>query len=177
MLAVDVFGGDTPELPWQPLLAATLLAGVLLAVPSARADSRSAPAATPQAAGSGKTVAVLSRSHRAEMWNAASFGVDQMQLRSVSSGASIEFRYRVRDADKAAVFTDRKATPYLIDPETGTRLQVPVMEKIGALRQTTTPQVGREYWMIFANPGKAVKPGRRVELVCGTFHIRGLIVE
>jgi hypothetical protein len=108
---------------------------------------------------------------------AARFGIDEIHVRSISSGSSLEFRYRVLDADKAAVLTDRNATPYMVDQETGIKLAVPVMEKIGALRQTTTPQVGKQYWMIFANYGKLVKPGRRVDVVCGTFHIRGLTVE
>lgn len=119
----------------------------------------------------------VARSQRAEMWYAARFGIDHMQVRSVSSGQSIEFRYRVLDADKAAVLTDRNAAPYLTDEQTGTKLQVPVVEKIGALRQTSTPQVGKEYWMMFNNPGKVVKPGRRVDVTCGTVHIHGLTVE
>jgi hypothetical protein len=119
----------------------------------------------------------IPHSQRAEQWMAARFGIDNIHVRSISSGSSLEFRYRVLDADKAAVLTDRNTTPYMIDQETGIKLAVPVMEKIGALRQTTTPQVGKQYWMIFANYGKLVKPGRRVDVVCGTFHIRGLTVE
>jgi hypothetical protein len=117
------------------------------------------------------------QSHRGEQWNTARFGIEQMHVRSVSSGSSIEFRYRVVDADKAAVLTDRNSNPYLIDQETGIRLDVPVMEKIGALRQTSTPKAGREYWMMFANRTKSVKPGQRVDIFCGSYHIRGLTVE
>ncbi len=117
------------------------------------------------------------RSHLGDQWNTARFGIDDMHVRSVSSGSSIEFRYRVVDADKASVLTDRTSNPYLIDQETGTRLDIPVMEKVGALRQTATPRAGKEYWMVFANRTKAVKPGRRVDIFCGAFHIRGLTVE
>jgi hypothetical protein len=117
------------------------------------------------------------RSHLGDQWNAARFGIDEIHVRSVSSGSSIEFRYRVLDAEKASVLTDRTTSPYLIDQETGTRLDVPVMEKVGALRQTATPLAGKEYWMVFANRTKSVKPGRRVDIFCGAYHIRGLTVE
>jgi hypothetical protein len=116
-------------------------------------------------------------SHLGDQWNTARFGIDQIRLRTVSSGSSIEFRYRVVDADKAAILTDRNSSPYLVDQQTGIRLDVPVMEKIGALRQTVTPKPGREYWMVFANHTKSVKPGGRVDVYCGTYHIRGLTLE
>ena len=108
---------------------------------------------------------------------AGRFGIDQILVRSVSSGSSIEFRYRVLDPDKAALLTDRNSNPYLIDQATGTRLDVPVLEKIGALRQTVTPKPGKEYWMVFANRTKTVKVGGRVDIFCGTYHIRGVTVE
>jgi len=61
--------------------------------------------------------------------------------------------------------------------EDGSRLTVPTMEKIGMLRQTATPEAGREYWMVFANPGKLVKPGQRVDVVVGAFRASSLTVE
>ena len=111
------------------------------------------------------------------MWYAARFGVDQMRVHYTASGASVEFRYRVLDPDKAAVLSDKHATPYMIDEKTGIKLLVPVMEQIGALRQTVTPEQGREYWLLFANAGKVVKPGQRVDVSIGSFHVRGLTVE
>jgi hypothetical protein len=160
-------------------LAAAMSSCALAAAPLALADV--APAAAPAAAAGTSRMRsppqVINRSHRAEMWYAARFGIDEIRVHTISSGASVEFRYRVLDADKAAVLSDRNATPYLIDEETGVRLEVPVLEKIGALRQTAAPQPGKEYWMIFANRGKLVKAGRRVDVNCGAFHIRGLTVE
>lgn len=164
------------------MLAALLVSCAVLSVPTARAAAQQTQAAQAQpAAPDNKDIPLPPReiphSQRGEQWMAARFGIDNIHVRSISSGSSLEFRYRVLDADKAAVLTDRNTTPYMIDVETGIKLAVPVMEKIGALRQTTTPQVGKQYWMIFANYGKLVKPGRRVDVVCGTFHIRGLTVE
>jgi hypothetical protein len=51
------------------------------------------------------------------------------------------------------------------------------MEKIGELRQVSEPQAGREYWIIFSNPGKLVRPGNRVDVVAGPLRVSGLYVE
>ena len=75
-----------------------------------------------------------------------------MRVRYTASGASVEFRYHVVDPDKAAVLSDKNATPYLIDEQTGIKLLVPVAEQIGALRQTASPEQWREYWLLFAMP-------------------------
>lgn len=149
-----------------------LAAGLLACAISAQADAPQTKSPKPSAA-----PRVISRSQRGEMWYAARFGVDQMRVRYTASGASVEFRYRVVDPDKAAVLSDKHATPYMIDEKTGIKLLVPVMEQIGALRQTVAPEQGREYWLLFANAGKVVKPGQRVDVSIGSFHVRGLTVE
>ena len=56
-------------------------------------------------------------------------------------------------------------------------LQVPVMDKVGQLRQTGTPIAGQEYWMVFSNKGNLVKPGDRVNVIIGSFRAEGLMVE
>ena len=56
-------------------------------------------------------------------------------------------------------------------------LQVPVMDKVGALRQSSAPESGREYWMVFSNKGNLVRPGDRVNVMIGQFHADGLLVE
>jgi hypothetical protein len=117
------------------------------------------------------------RSQRAQMYYARRFGVDHLKVRTTASGASLEFRYRVLDGDKAKILNDKRATPYMVDWQTGNRLLVPTMEKIGTLRQVANPEVGREYWMVFSNPGKLVKPGQRVDVVVGSFRVEGLTVE
>jgi hypothetical protein len=56
-------------------------------------------------------------------------------------------------------------------------LKVPVMEKVGPLRQAFAPEVGKEYWMVFSNKGDVVKKGERVSVVVGSFRVDGLVVE
>ena len=147
------------------------------APPVAPAKARSAAAASAKPAVLSRPVWAGALSQRGEFYYAVLYGVDRMHVRSTASGSSLEFRYRVLDPDKAAVLQDKRLKPALIDQATGTRLSVPAMEQIGELRQVAEPEAGREYWMIFSNPGKMVKPGNRVDIVVASFHVSGLFVE
>jgi hypothetical protein len=89
----------------------------------------------------------------------------------------LRFSYRVLDANKAKSFNDKKAKPYLVDEGTGEKLFIPEMEKVGQLRQTAPPELGRIYWMIFANPNKSLKAGNHVDVVIGKVHVDGLVIE
>ena len=137
-------------------------------------------AAAPQPATVTKALASpigVPRSQRAEWYWAGRYGVDHLQVRSIASGASLEFRYRVLNAQKAKNLSDKRANPYMLDWKSGAKLSVPATEQIGQLRQVSTQEQGREYWMIFSNPGKLVKPGDRVDVVAGGSRLEGLIVE
>jgi hypothetical protein len=105
------------------------------------------------------------------------WGVEIVGVREVSSGSLIRFSYRVVDAGKARELNDKKLEPHLIDETSGVMLQIPVMEKVGQLRQTATAETGREYWMVFSNKGRYVKAGDRVDVVIGKFRVDGLVVE
>jgi hypothetical protein len=105
------------------------------------------------------------------------WGIEDMHVRETASGSLIKFSYRIVDATKAKVLNDKKVTPYLIDGTTGAKLGVPETEKVGKLRQVATPQNGREYWMVFLNQSRFVKPGSRVNVVIGAFRANGLVVE
>ena len=106
----------------------------------------------------------------------ATAGVDDLKVRRTGSNL-IRFSYRVSDPERAQVLADRKATPYLIGHTSRAVLQVPVMDKVGPLRQSTKPQQGQEYWMVFSNKGDVVKNGERVSVVIGGFRADGLKVE
>ena len=89
----------------------------------------------------------------------------------------IRFSYRVLDPDKAKVLNDKKNDPSLIDPKAGVKLVVPRLEKVGQLRQSSTPEAGKSYWMAFSNKGRLVKKGDHVDVVVGQFHAEGLVVD
>ena len=105
------------------------------------------------------------------------FGVDVLGVQRVASGEMLAFRYMVLDPERAKGFNDKRNSAYLIDEKSGAKLTVPQMEKVGALRTTTTPQAGRMYWMVFANTSRVVEVGSKVDVVVGDVHVNGLTVE
>ena len=105
------------------------------------------------------------------------WGVGELRVKAAESGEMIRFDYRVIDPQKAAALNDKKAEPELIDAQAGVKLAVPQMEKIGKLRQSSTPKAGMTYWMAFANPTLVVKRGHRVDVVIGSFRASNLVVE
>jgi protein SCO1/2 len=65
----------------------------------------------------------------------------------------------------------------MINLKTSGELAVPTVERIDALRQVATPEPGREYWVVFAIPGKLVKPRPKVDVAVGTYRPSGPIVD
>lgn len=116
-------------------------------------------------------------SRRAEMYYEAVWGVGEFRLKTAESGELIRFNYTVLDPAKATVLNDKKLEPQLWDAQAQVQLTIPQMEKVGKLRQESTPRAGMTYWMAFSNPTRAVKRGDRVDVVIGPFHAAGLIVE
>jgi hypothetical protein len=135
----------------------------------------SATAGTPAPAWQGSQANRLSR--RAEMYYEGVWGVSELRVKAAESGELIRFNYRVVDPQKATALNDKKAEPLLFDPQAGVKLVVPQLEKVGALRQSSTPKAGMTYWMAFSNPTLAVKRGHRVDVVIGSFRASNLIVE
>jgi hypothetical protein len=132
----------------------------------------STPAVTPLASIS-RTVG----SNRAAMMYRRLWGIDNITLKATASGSVVRFSYLVVDANKAKVLNDKKEDPYLLVQKNGAKLEVPATEKVGKLRQTATPENGREYWMVFQNASHTVQPGDRVDIVIGLFRADGLVVE
>jgi hypothetical protein len=113
----------------------------------------------------------------ARLFFASAWGVDKLKVSYTSSGNLIRFSYRVSEPERAKLLSDKSATPYLMEPKSRAVLSVPVMDKVGALRQTAPPKLGQEYWMVFSNKGNLVHPGDRVNVQIGNFHADGLVVE
>ena len=105
------------------------------------------------------------------------WGVDSLAVKWTESGEVIKFTYQVLDADKAKMLNDTKNEPSLIDPQAGVKLVVPSLEKVGQLRQSSTPEAGKSYWMAFSNKGRRVKRGDHVIVVIGQFRADGLVVD
>jgi hypothetical protein len=104
-------------------------------------------------------------------------GVDELSAVLTDSGALVRFTYRVVDAPKAQALQDRSASPNMLDHASHAVLFIPVMDKVGPLRQAMPAQNGKTYWMAFSNKGGPVKPGHQVSVVIGSVRIDGLIVQ
>ena len=117
------------------------------------------------------------QSTKAQNYYVSRWGIDELRVRSTNSGNLIRFTYRVLNAELAAALNDKRNTPAMISERANVVLQVPVMEKVGALRQSMPPENGKDYWMVFSNKGNYVKPGDRVDVQIGAFRADGLMVE
>lgn len=105
------------------------------------------------------------------------WGIEHLSVKSAEAGEVIRFTYEVLDPAKAKMLNDQKIEPSLIDDRAHVRLVVPQMDKVGKLRQTSDPEAGRTYWMLFSNKGGFVKRGDRVSVVIGKFRADGLVVD
>ncbi len=154
-----------------PRWLAGTLAGVALLLASPAGGSESAAPHRPP------THRALGLSTKARERFRAAWGVDALRVRSVASGSLIRFDFRVADPAQAAPLVDKSATPALWVPRARAMLSVPVMDKVGPLRQTGALKAGQDYWVTFSNKGNLVRSGDRVDVIIGRFHADGLMVE
>ncbi|MGF6444768.1 hypothetical protein [Paraburkholderia youngii] len=157
--------------------AALVLSGVCLAaamLDAAAAQQNPAAAATSPKASPYMPVKVPQ--HAQQLYQMM-HGVDNLSVRRTASGNLLRFSYRVTDPAVAQLLGDKNSTPYLYGERSHALLEVPVMDTIGQLRQTGPQEVGQQYWVVFSNKGNLIRAGDRVNVLIGTFHIDGLVVE
>ena len=107
-------------------------------------------------------------------------GIRMEGLRLSAAGYMLDLRYRVVDPARAAPLLDKKTRPYLLDNESGAQLAVPDTAKLGQLRTTGRNKVvhgDRDYFILFANPGRFVQAGSKMTLVMGDLRIDNITVE
>jgi hypothetical protein len=151
-------GKDTPAVTATPVSSPT----------SSPAPASAHPASSPP---------TDARSPRADRMYQLLWGIKDMHVRETASGSIIRFSYRIVDPAKAKVLNDPKLNPVLIDSNSGDKLAIPETENAGKLRQVAEPEEGREYWMVFLNNNRFVKPGSKVDIKIGAFRADGLVVE
>ncbi|GAC1521666.1 MAG: hypothetical protein NVS3B11_21500 [Collimonas sp.] len=174
--------GETVKLAATTTLLACSLWVIAASLQSARAQpASSAPLVNPGAASSATNklspYQPVKIPKHAKTFYEAYGGVDKLTVRQTASGNLIRFSYRIVDPSRAKALGEKNATPYMIGQRSHALLQIPVMDKIGQLRQTGAPEVGQEYWMVFSNKGNLIKAGDRVNVIIGSFHFDGLVVE
>lgn len=174
----------------MPVVGLLLSLAVLLATTPAQAASTPAapqkPAATQAAGAKGAATQKPSRKSRfprggmpdsAHEYYAQMYGVDQLSVQLTDAGALVRFSFRVIDETKAQALQDRSAAPQLLDATSRAVLFIPVMDKIGPLRQSMPAKNGKSYWMAFSNKGGPVKSGHAVSVQIGAVRIDGLTVQ
>jgi hypothetical protein len=164
------------------IFTSVLLCGALFGQSSAPAPNQSNPDAL---AHSGSQKTKIAATHyrperfagRAGTYYRLVWGVDALSVKSAEAGEVIRFSYEVLDAKKARMLNDKRLEPSLIDEEAHVKLVVPLMDKVGKLRQSSPPEAGKTYWMLFSNKGGYVKRGDKVNIVIGEFRAEGLVVD
>lgn len=110
----------------------------------------------------------------------AAYGVDVRGLHLSAHGYVLDLRYRVSDPARAARLLDGGRKVELVDAARQARLGVPQSPVIGSMRQTSRNHAvytDRDYFILFVNPGRAVKPGDTLELAVDGERLGALTVR
>lgn len=108
------------------------------------------------------------------------WGIRLEGARLTAGGYMVDFRFRVIDPEKAKPLLERAVKPHLTDESTGARFMVPAPSKVGMLRQASNYgkiHPGNTYFVIFANPGRFLKPGAKVTVEIGEFKATNLLLQ
>lgn len=163
------------------LRALLIAGGVCLAVarlqPAAAEESASAGHKPAGAAVKQSPYSPANLPQRAKGYYELAQGIDHLSVRRTASGNLIRFSYRVTDPVAARPLGEKTATAVMFGRTSHALLEIPVMDKVGALRQSGPLETGQEYWMVFSNKGGVIKAGERVDVFVGSFHVDGLIVQ
>lgn len=157
------------------MLASAIASG--LSASSLHAQAAQAPAVKKVSAGAPMHYHPNRVPKREQQFFGVVWGVDSLSVKAVESGELIRFSYRILNPAKATILNDKKVEADLISPAARAKLVIPSLEKVGQLRQASTPEAGRSYWMAFSNPRRLVKRGDHVNIDIGSFHALDLVVE
>jgi hypothetical protein len=112
--------------------------------------------------------------------DAAKLGIRVTGLHLSAHGYVLDLRYRVVDKALAAPLLDSRKKVYLVDEAHGAKLGVPESPVIGGMRQTSRNHViytDRDYFILFVNPGRAVRPGDMLKLAVDETTVADLRVQ
>jgi hypothetical protein len=105
-------------------------------------------------------------------------GIKPVAIRLTAAGQMIDFRYRVVDPPKSLPIFSRQVKTYLVEQASGKTFAVPADSKLGPLRSSSRdPSAGKEYFIIFVNPGGQLQRGSRVAVAVGDVKIENLTIE
>ncbi len=106
------------------------------------------------------------------------WGIELVRLGLSAAGYMIDFRYKLIDPEKADSLFNRKTKLYLVHQKTSKTIPVYNPAKVGPMRQTAIePKSGRNYFIMFANPGRLIQPGDKITLIVGDSKIENLTIS
>ena len=167
----------------EPALPGTTEAGPILAEPTVATPTLPGPTlAAPTAAQHTHQAKAPFTTHSVteaqRLATEQQYGVSILGVRMTAAGHMLDFRYRVLDTTKAGRLIRPKMGLALIDQASKAEMSVPVMDKVGALKQTRSHLFpDRIYSVIFSNRAMIVKPGSKVSIQFGDLKLDNLIVE
>ena len=133
-------------------------AGGALALIALLAIGGHAPASHPRPAAPRPLPAAVSPAQLAER-----SGIRVIRVAATGGGGLLDLRYEVVNPDAAAVLHDPKTPPALVDERSGLVIGQLLMGHMHKGR----PKAGLTNYLIFMNPGDAVRRGDRVSVVLG----------
>ena len=102
----------------------------------------------------------------------AKWGIRPTQIAMTADGGLVDFRFIVLDADKAAnLMSDPANLPVLRTEDSGV-----LVDSTQTMIQHTF-DVGRTYFLLYRNPGGAVRPGTPVTILFGDLKIERVIAR
>lgn len=120
------------------------------------------------------------------------WGIKVIGVSLTADGGMVDVRYQVTDPEKAAAalggsvdhshgsvsVESLQNAPLLVDEETGYAVLEANLHQMGGVkRERQSPEVGKTYFILFANTGGLVEPGDEVSLAAADLRLEHLTVQ
>jgi CheY-like chemotaxis protein len=98
-------------------------------------------------------------------------GYDVVAIVGSAEGGLIDMRFRVADAQKAALLLDEASRPRLVAEDSGAVLTMHVRPDVDSY------EAGRVYYLLYANSRNAIVPGSLVTVELGDLQLQHLVAQ
>jgi hypothetical protein len=101
------------------------------------------------------------------------YGIQITMIAATAAGGLMDFRYKVKDVDKATQWLkDEKLMPTLINESNGAQLIPPA-----GMAHTAALQKDRVYYMLLPNTRNAIKPGDPISVIIGDLQLEPITAQ
>lgn len=99
------------------------------------------------------------------------YGIQVVMLGVSAGGGLIDMRFRVTDAEKAAMLLDTANRPSLVAEDSGTVLTMHVRPEVQKY------ETDRVYYLLYANTRSAIQPGTLVSVELGDLRLEHMVAQ